>query len=57
MTPLMITLLVIVGIALLIAIGYMNNVVENNKLQKARPRLNSMTFAPLGEITETFPVS
>ena len=31
----MITLLVVVGIALLIAIGYMNHVVENNKLEKA----------------------
>lgn len=32
----MITLLVVAGIVLLIAIGYMNHVVENNKLEKAR---------------------
>ena len=55
-TPLMITLLVIVGIALLIAIGYMNNVVENNKLQKARTKLElNDRLRRCGEITETFP--
>lgn len=37
-TPLMITLLVVAGIALLIAIGYMNHVVENNKLERARTK-------------------
>ena len=56
MTPLMITLLVIVGIALLIAIGYMNNVVENNKLQKARTKVElNDRLRRCGEITETFP--
>lgn len=58
MTPLMITLLVIVGIALLIAIGYMNNVVENNKLQKARTKVElNDRLRRCGEITETFPAN
>ncbi|NWC57963.1 hypothetical protein [Pseudomonas veronii] len=56
MTPLMITLLVIAGIAILIAIGYMNHVVENNKLEKQRTviELNDR-LRRCGEITETFP--
>ncbi|WP_447592246.1 hypothetical protein [Aquipseudomonas campi] len=36
MSPLVITVLVIAGIVILIAIGYINNMVENNKLEKAR---------------------
>lgn len=36
MSPLVITLLVIGGIFALIAIAYINNMVENNKLEKAR---------------------
>ncbi|MGU0673785.1 hypothetical protein ACSER5_13685, partial [Pseudomonas aeruginosa] len=36
MSPLLITALIIGGIALLIAIGYINHVVENSKLEKAR---------------------
>lgn len=56
MTPLMITLLVVAGIALLIAIGYMNHVVENNKLEKARTKLElNDRVRRCGEITETFP--
>ena len=56
MTPLMITLLVVVGIALLIAIGYMNHVVENNKLEKARAKVElNDRLRRCGEITETFP--
>ena len=56
MTPLMITLLVIAGIALLIAIGYMNHVVENNKLEKARTKVElNDRLRRCGEITETFP--
>lgn len=56
MTPLMITLLVVAGIALLIAIGYMNHVVENNKLEKARTRIElNDRLRRCGEITETFP--
>ena len=52
----MITLLVVVGIALLIAIGYMNHVVENNKLEKARTKIElNDRLRRCGEITETFP--
>ena len=35
----MITLMVVAGIALLIAIGYLNHVAENAKLDKARTKL------------------
>ena len=56
MTPLMITLLVIAGIAILIAIGYMNHVVENNKLEKARTKVElNDRLRRCGELTETFP--
>lgn len=55
-TPLMITLLVIAGIVILIAIGYMNHVVENNKLEKARTKVElNDRLRRCGEITETFP--
>lgn len=56
MTPLTITLLVIAGIVILIAIGYMNHAVENNKLEKQRAviELNDR-LRRCGEITETFP--
>jgi hypothetical protein len=55
-TPLMITLLVIAGIVILIAIGYMNHVVENNKLEKARAQIElNDRLRRCGEITETFP--
>lgn len=36
MSPLVITALIVVGIVLLIAIGYINHMVENSKLEKAR---------------------
>lgn len=36
MSPLLITLLVVAGIVVLIAIGYFNHIVENNKLERAR---------------------
>ncbi len=56
MTPLMITLLVVAGIALLIAIGYMNHVVEANKLERARTKVElNDRLRRCGEITETFP--
>ena len=56
MTPLMITLLVVAGIALLIALGYMNHVVENNKLEKARTKVElNDRLRRCGELTETFP--
>ena len=55
-TPLMITLLVIAGIVILIAIGYMNHVVENNKLEKKRTEIElNDRLRRCGEITETFP--
>jgi hypothetical protein len=55
-TPLMITLLVVAGIAILIAIGYMNHVVENNKLEKARTKVElNDRLRRCGELTETFP--
>jgi hypothetical protein len=38
MSPLVITILIVSGIALLIAIAYINHMVENNKLEKARIR-------------------
>lgn len=36
MSPVVITVLIVAGIALLIAIGYVNHMVENSKLEKAR---------------------
>ncbi|MFV3411760.1 hypothetical protein ACQCLI_15465 [Pseudomonas nitroreducens] len=36
MSPIVITVLVLVGIALLVAIGYINHLVENRKLEQAR---------------------
>lgn len=56
MTPLLITLLIVAGIALLIVIGYLNNVVENAKLERARLKVElSERLRRCGEITETFP--
>jgi hypothetical protein len=55
-TPLLITLLVVAGIALLIAIGYLNNVVENSKLERARLKIElAERLRRCGVITETFP--
>lgn len=56
MTPLLITLLVVAGIALLIVIGYLNNVVENGKLERARLKIElTERLRRCGVITETFP--
>ncbi|KQQ56938.1 hypothetical protein ASF84_07135 [Pseudomonas sp. Leaf127] len=56
MTPLMITVLVLVGIALLIAIGYLNHVAENKKLDKARHKVElNDRLRRCSEISETFP--
>ena len=56
MTPLLITLLIVAGIALLIVIGYLNNVVESNKLERARLKIElADRLRRCGEITETFP--
>lgn len=56
MTPSIITLLVVAGIALLVAIGYMIHVVEHNKVEKARLKveLNDRTRR-CSEVNETFP--
>ncbi|WP_347904873.1 hypothetical protein [Pseudomonas purpurea] len=52
----MIGLLVVAGLALLIAIGYMNHVVDNNKLEKARTKVElNDRLRRCGELTETFP--
>ena len=54
----MITLLVIAGIVLLIAIAYMNHVVENNKLEKARLKVElNDRIRRCSEVTRPFPAS
>lgn len=56
MTPIMITVLILVGIALLIAIGYLNHVAENKKLDNARAKVElSDRLRRCTEISETFP--
>jgi len=55
-TPLMITLIIVAGIVALIAIGYLNNVVETNKLEKTKLKHElADRLRRCGEITETFP--
>ena len=56
MTPLIITLLIVAGIVILIAIGFLNHVSENNRLEKARLKVElNDRLRRCGEITETFP--
>ncbi|BBP75572.1 hypothetical protein PHLH7_16760 [Pseudomonas sp. Ost2] len=56
MTPLMIALLVAAGIFLLIAIGFLNHMAENKKLERARLKVElNDRLRRCGEITETFP--
>lgn len=56
MTPFMITILIVVVVAILIAIGYLNTVVENNQLQKSRDKLElGDRLRRSVEINETFP--
>ena len=56
LTPSMIALLVVAGIALLIAIVYINHVVENNKLEKARLKVElNDRVRRCSEVNETFP--
>lgn len=56
MTPLIIALLIVAGIAILIAIGFLNHVAENKKLERARTRIElDDRLRRCGEITETFP--
>ncbi|MDO8332897.1 MAG: hypothetical protein Q7T02_02870, partial [Pseudomonas sp.] len=38
MSPIVITLLIVTGLVILVAIGYINHMVENSKLEKARLR-------------------
>lgn len=56
MTPLIITLMVVAGIVLLIAIGYLNHVNENKKVERARTlvELNDR-LRRCSELSETFP--
>ena len=52
----MIALLVVAGIALLIAIGYLNHVVERNKLEKSRLKVElNDRIRRCGVVNETFP--
>ena len=56
MTPLTITLLIVAGIAVLIAIGFLNHVAEKKKLERARLKVElGDRLRRCGEITETFP--
>jgi hypothetical protein len=56
MSPLVITILVIGGIVLLVAIAYINQMVEANKLEKARIRADlTERLRRCGDLNETFP--
>ena len=56
MTPLIITLLIVAGIAILIAIGFLNHMAKNQKLERARNKVElDDRLRRCGEITETFP--
>ncbi|PTU73872.1 hypothetical protein [Pseudomonas mangrovi] len=56
MSPLLITLLVVAGIVVLIAIGYFNHIVENNKLERARRKADlSDRLRRCENLSEAFP--
>lgn len=56
MTPLFITLLVVAGIVLLVAIGYLNHVAENKKIERARALVDlNDRLRRCSELSETFP--
>lgn len=56
MTPLMIALLILAGVAILIAIGFLNNAVENAKVERVRLKLElSDRLRRCGQINEAFP--
>ncbi|MCP8467275.1 hypothetical protein NK553_25300 [Pseudomonas sp. ZM23] len=56
MSPLVITVLVLVGIALLVAIGYINHLVENRKLEQARQRADLLDRCRrCSDISESMP--
>jgi len=55
-SPLLITLLVVAGILILIAIGYFNHIVENNKLERARRKAElSDRLRRCENLSEAFP--
>ncbi|MCO6056856.1 hypothetical protein NG726_09250 [Pseudomonas sp. MOB-449] len=56
MSPLVITLLIVVGIVILIVIGYINHMMENSKLEKARLKADlSDRLRRCGDLSETLP--
>lgn len=56
MSPLVITLLIVVGIVILIVIGYVNHMVENNKLEKARLKADlGDRIRRCADLSETLP--
>ena len=56
MSPLVITLLIVVGIVILIVIGYVNHMVENSKLEKARLKADLSDRIRRGaDLSETLP--
>ncbi|RJG08777.1 hypothetical protein D3879_23175 [Pseudomonas cavernicola] len=56
MSPLVITLLIVTGISILIAIGYITHMVENSKLEKARLRADlNDRLRRCNEISEALP--
>ncbi|WP_077523051.1 hypothetical protein [Metapseudomonas resinovorans] len=56
MSPLVITLLIVVGIVILIVIGYVNHMVENSKLEKARLKADlSDRIRRCADLSETLP--
>lgn len=56
MSPLVITLLIVVGIVILIVIGYINHMVENTKLEKARKKADlTDRIRRCGDLSETMP--
>lgn len=56
MSPLVITLLIVVGIVILIVIGYVNHMVENNRLEKARLKADlSDRIRRCADLSETLP--
>lgn len=56
MTPLMIALLILAGVAILIAIGFLNNAVENAKVEKVRLKLElADRLRRCVQINEVFP--
>ena len=56
MSPLVITIMIVAGIALLMAIAYINHMVENNKLEKARLKADlSDRLRRSQDLAETLP--